>query len=158
MSPLKLFLDQWAIANLLENQSFASERERLISLCKSEACVLVLTIWYVHEALRNGNKNRAKDFCAKIETLSKQVPCLWIRLRTELQEEEVADEFFRSIGAKYQKKKPFCEEAVAIFPNHEELVDIESARKQGLPWFFDKPYLFGEALSEQKNIREGRES
>ncbi len=150
MPPLKLFLDQWAIVNLLENQSFASERERLISFCKSEACVLVLTIWYVHEALRDGNKNRAKDLCAKIETLSKQVPCLWIRLRIELQEDEVAEEFFKSTGANYQKISPFCDQAVAIFPNHERLPDIEKARKDGLLWFLSKPELFGEALSEQR--------
>ena len=150
MPPLKLFLDQWAIVNLLENQSFTAQQKRLISLCKNGACILVLTIMYVHEALRDGNKDRAKEFVAQIEALSKLIPCLWIRLRTELQEDEVAEEFFRSIGAKYQKRKPFCEEAVAIFPSHEKLVDIGSARKQGLLWFFDKPYLFGEALNEQK--------
>jgi len=149
--PLKLFLDHCAIINLLEDSSFAVQRERLESLCVGGTCVLILTIWYVHEALRDGNKDRARDLCEKIEALSKQLPSLWIRLRTELQEDEVADEFFRSIGAKYQKRKPFCEEAVAIFSNHEKLVDIESARKQGLLWFFDKPYLFGEALNEQRN-------
>jgi hypothetical protein len=103
----------------------------------------------VHEALRDGNKVRAKDLCAKIEALSKQVPCLWIRLRTELQEDEVAEEFFRSMGVVYQKGNPFREEAVAIFPNHEKLPDIENARREGLLWFFRNPQLFGEALSEQ---------
>jgi hypothetical protein len=150
MPPLKLFLDQWAIVDLLENPSFASERERLISLCKNGACVLVLTIWYVHEALRDGNKERARELCARIDGLSKQVPSLWIRLRTELQEDEVAEEFFRSIGATYQKSSPFCKEAIAIFPNHEKLPDIEEARKEGLLWFFNKPGLFGEALREQR--------
>lgn len=150
MSPLKLFLDQWAMVNLLEKQSFAAQQERLVSLCKNGACVLVLTIWYVHEALRDGNKDRAKDFVAKVEALSKQIPCLWIRLRTELQEDEVAEEFFRSIGAQYQKINPFCEEAIAIFPNHEKLPDIANARKVGLLWFLNKPDLFGEALSEQR--------
>ncbi|MBC7838418.1 MAG: hypothetical protein H7Y39_07245 [Nitrospiraceae bacterium] len=95
-------------------------------------------------------RDRARALCAKIEALSKQVPSLWIRLRTELQEDEVADEFFRSIGAKYQKNNPFCEEAVAIFPNHEQLPDIEKARREGLLWFVSKPELFGEAFSEQK--------
>ena len=138
------------MVDLLENPSFASEKERLISLCKNGACVLVLTIWYVHEALRDGNKDRARDLCAKIEALSKQVPCLWIRLRTELQKDEIAEEFFRSIGAEYQKINPFCEEAVAIFPNHEKLSDIENARRDGLLWFFNNAELFGEAHSEQK--------
>jgi hypothetical protein len=150
MPPLKLFLDHWAIVDLLEDPSFAAQRERLESLCKSGVCVLVLTIWYVHEALRDGNKDRARGLCAKIEALSKQVPSLWIKLRTQLQEDEVADEFFRSIGAKYQKRNPFCEEAVAIFPNHEKLSDIERARRDGLLWFLSKPELFGEALREQK--------
>lgn len=147
MPPLKLFLDHCAIINLLEDSSFVAQRERLESLCKSGTCVLVLTIWYVHEALRDGNKDRARNLCKKIEALSKQLPSLWIRLRTELQEDEVKDEFFRSIGAKNQKRKPFCEELVAVFPNH---ADIESARRQGLLWFFDKPDLFGEALNEQR--------
>lgn len=150
MPPLKLFLDHWAIVNLLEDSSFAAQRDRLISLCKSGACVLVLTILYVHEALRDGNKERAKDLCAKIETLSRQVPCLWIRLRTELQEDEVAEEFFRSIGAQCQKRDPFCDEAVAVFPNHEKLPDIDAARRDGLLWFFNRPELFREALSEQR--------
>jgi len=150
MSPLKLFLDHWAIVNLLEDPSFAAQRERLISLCKGGACVLVLTVLYVHEALRDGNKERAKDLCAKIETLSRQVPCLWIRLRTELEEDEVAEEFFRSIGTQYQKRGPFCDEAVAIFPNHEKLPDIDAARRDGLLWFFNRPELFGEALSEKR--------
>ncbi|MEP6932785.1 MAG: hypothetical protein ABI988_02405 [Nitrospirota bacterium] len=150
MPPLKLFLDHWAIVDLLESPSFFVQQERLVSLCKSGACVLVLTIWYVHEALRDGNKDRARDLCAKIEALSKQVPSLWIRLRTEIQEDEIADEFFRSIGARYQKNNPFCVEAVSIFPNHEKLPDIEKARRAGLVWFFSKPELFGEALSEQK--------
>lgn len=149
MPPLNLFLDHWAIVDLLENPSFSSQRERLLFLCKSEACVLVLTIWYVHEALRDSNKDRAKDLCAKIEALSKQVPCLWIRLRTELQEDEVAEAFFRSMGVVYQKGNPFREEAVAIFPNHEKIQDIEGARREGLLWFFRNPQLFGEALSEQ---------
>jgi hypothetical protein len=151
MPPLKLFLDQWAIVNLLQDASFTTQRERLVSLCKSGTCVLVLTIWYVHEALRDSNKDRARDLCSKLEALSKQVPCLWIRLRTELQEAEVAEEFFSSIGAQYQKHSPFCKEAVAIFPNHEKLPDIVNARRDGLLWFFDKPKLFGEALKEQKN-------
>lgn len=149
MPPLKLFLDHWAIVNLLEDSSFAAQRERLVSFCKSGACVLVLTIWYVHEALRDGNKDRAEGLCAKIESLSKQVPCLWIRLRTELQEDEVAEAFFRSMGVVYEKDNPFREEAVAIFPNHEKLLDIENARREGLLWFFRNPQLFGEALSEQ---------
>ncbi len=149
MPPLKLFLDHWAIVNLLEDASFAAQRERLVSFCKSGACVLVLTIWYVHEGLRDGNKDRAKDLCAKIESLSKQVPCLWIRLRTELQEDEVAEAFFRSMGVVYQKGNPFREEAVAIFPNHEKIPDIENARREGLLWCFRNPQLFGEALSEQ---------
>lgn len=150
MPPLKLFLDQWAIINLLQDPSFTTQRERLVTLCKSGACVLVLTIWYVYEALRDGNKDRAKDLCAKIEALSKEVPSLWIRLRTELQEDEVAEEFFKSTGAKYQKINPFCEEAIAIFPNHEELPDIDNARREGLSWFLSKPGLFGEARSEQR--------
>lgn len=71
-------------------------------------------------------------------------------MRTELQEDEVADQFFRSIGAKHQKNNPFCGEAVAILPNHEQLPDIEKARGDGLLWFLSKPELFGEALSEQR--------
>ena len=63
MSSLKLFLDQWAIVNLLQDPSCKSQRERLVSLCKSGACTLVLTIWYVQEALRDGNANRARDLC-----------------------------------------------------------------------------------------------
>lgn len=150
MLPLKFFLDHWAIVDLLENPSYFTQRERLVLLCKSGACVLVLTIWYVHEALRDGNKDRARALCAKIEALSKQVPCLWIRLRTELQEDEVAEVFFSSMEVLYQKSNPFREEAVAIFPNHEKLPDIEDARKEGLLWFFKNPQLFGEALSEQR--------
>lgn len=150
MPPLKLLLDQWAIVDLLETR-LCHLNERLVSLCKSGACVLVLTIWYVHEALRDGNKDRARDLCAKIGALSNQVPCPWIRLRTELQEDEVAEEFFRSTGAQYQKINPFCEEAVAIFPNHEKLPDIANARTEGLLWFFDKPELFSEAFREQRN-------
>lgn len=150
MPPLKLFLDQWAIVNLLEKPSYAAQQERLVSLCKQGRCILVLTIWYVHEALRDGNKDRAKDICAKIDALSRQVPSLWIRLRTELQESEVADEFFRSMGVSYEKGNSFCEEAVAIFPNHERLSDIEDARREGLLWFLKKPDLFGEARSEQE--------
>ena len=150
MPPLKLFLDHWAIVNLLEKPSYSAQQERLVSLCKKNFCVLVLTIWYVHEALRDGSRGRAKELCAKIEALSKQVPCLWIRLRTQLQEDEVAEEFFKSTGGQYQKIDPFCEEAVAIFPNHEKLPDIESARREGLLWFLNKPELFGEALSEQR--------
>ena len=149
MTPLKLFMDHWVIVNLLEDPSFAAQKDRLISLSKKGFCVLVLTIWYVHEALRDGNKVRAKDLCAKIEALSKQVPCLWIRLRTELQEDEVAEAFFTSMRVVYQKGNPFREEAVAIFPNHKKLPDIEDARREGLLWFFRNPQLFGEALSEQ---------
>lgn len=114
------------------------------------SCILVMTIWYVHEALRDGNKDRARDLCTEIEALSRQVPCLWIRLRTQLQEDEVAEEFFKSIGAQHERRKPFCEEAVAIFPNHEKLQDIEKARSEGLLWFFSKPELFGEALKNQR--------
>jgi hypothetical protein len=150
MPPLKLFLDHWAIVNLLEAPSFSTQQGRLVSLCKNGVCVLVLTVLYVHEALRDGNKDRAKDLCVKIETLSRQVPCLWIRLRTELQEDEVAEEFFRALGAQYQKRSPFCEEAVAIFPNHEKLSDIDVARRDGLLWFFNRPELFNVALSEQR--------
>lgn len=150
MPPFKLFLDQWAIVNLLENRSFAAQQKRLISLCENGVCVLVLTILYVHEALRDGNKDRAEKFIAQVEALSKLIPCLWIRLRTELQEDEVAEEFFRSIGAQYQKINPFCEEVIAIFPNHEKLPDIANARKEGLLWFFNQPELFSEALSEQR--------
>ena len=95
-------------------------------------------------------KERARDLCAKIEALSKQVPCIWIRLRTELQENEVAEEFFRLIGVPYQKNSPFREEAVAIFPNYEKLLDIEGARRERLLWVFNRPTLFGEALSEQR--------
>jgi len=98
VTPLKLFMDHWVIVNLLEKPPFAAQQERLVSLCKSGFCILILTIWYVHEALRDSNKDRAMDLCTKIEALSKQVPCLWIRLRTELQEDEVAEEFFRSMG------------------------------------------------------------
>jgi hypothetical protein len=148
--PLKLFMDHWAIINLLEKVSGTAQQERLVSFCKNGFCVLVLTIWYVHEALRDSNEDRAKDLCTKIETFSKQVPCVWIRLRTELQEDEIAEGFFRSMGVSYQKKKPFCEEAVAIFPNHEKLSDIEDARRKGLLWFFENPQLFGEALTEQR--------
>lgn len=151
MPPLKLFLDHWAIVDLLQNPSCAAQRERLISLCMNGSCVLVLTIWYVREALRDGNKDRARDLCTKIEALSRQVPCLWIRLRTQLQEDEVAVEFSKFIGAQYQRKNPFCEEAVAIFPNHEKLQDIERARNEGLLWFFSKPELFGEALRNQRS-------
>jgi|GEM_PF-6093686 len=150
MPPLKLFLDQWAIVNLLENQSFTAQQKRLISLCKNGACILVLTIMYVHEALRDGNKDRAKRFVAQIDALSKLIPCLWIRLRTELQENEVAEEFFRSIGAQYQTINPFCKEVIAIFPNHEKLPDIANAKKEGLLWFFNRPDLFSAALSEQR--------
>jgi hypothetical protein len=151
MPPLKLFLDHWAIVDLLENPSFSAQRDRLLFLCKSETCVLILTIWYVHESLRDTNKDRARVLCRKIEALSKQVRCLWIRLRTELQEDEVAEAFFRSMGVAYQKGNPFREEAVAIFPNHEKLLDIEDARREGLLWFFRNPHFFGEALSEQGN-------
>lgn len=149
MPPLKLFLDHWAIVNLLEKPSFSAQQERLVTLCKKGSCVLVLTIWYVHEALRDGNKDRARELCAKIEALSKQAPSLWIRLRTQLQEDEVAEEFFRSTGGQYQKVDPFCEEAIHIFPNHEKLHDIQSARREGLLWFFNRPELFGEAHTEQ---------
>lgn len=150
MAPLKLFLDQWAMADLLEKQSLADQQKRLISLCKNGACVLVLTVLYVHESLRDGDKGRAKKFIAQIDALSKLIPCLWIRLRTELQKDEVAEEFFRSMGAQYQKINPFCEEVIAIFPNHEKLPDIANARKERLLWFFNQPELFSEALSEQK--------
>lgn len=149
MPPLKLFLDHWAIVDLLEKASFAAQQEKLVSFCKSGTCILVLTIWYVYEALRDGNKDRAKDLCTKVEALSKQVPCLWIRLRTELQEDEVAEAFFRSMGVVYQKGNPFREEAVAIFPNSEKFLDIENVRREGLLWFFRNPQLFSEALSEQ---------
>ena len=150
MTPLKLFMDRWVIVNLLEKPPFATQQERLVSLCKSGFCVLILTIWYVHEALRDGSKGRARELCTKSEALSTQVPCLWTRLRTELQADEIAEEFFGSIGAPYQKNNPFCEEAVAIFPNHEKLSDIEDARREGLLWFLNKPELFDEALSEQR--------
>lgn len=150
MLPLKFFLDHWAVVNLLEKPSFAAQQERLVSLCKSGACVLVLTIWYVHEALRDGNKDRARALCAKIEALSKQVPCLWIRLKTELQEDEIAEAFFGSIGVLYRKRNPFCEEAFAIFPELDKHTDLESVKREGLVWFFNKPKLFGEALSEQR--------
>lgn len=150
MPPLKLFLDHWAIVDLLENPSFSSQRDRLLFLCKSEACVLILTIWYVHEALRDTNKDRASVLCRKIEALSKQVPYLWIRLRTELQKDEVAEAFFRSMGVAYQKGNPFREESVAIFLNHEKIPDIEGARREGLLWFFNRPTLFGQALGEQR--------
>jgi len=155
---LKLFLDHWAIVNLLEKPSFSAQQERLVSLCKKGFCVLVLTIWYVHEALRDGNKDRAKELCRKIEALSKQVPCLWIRLRTQLQEDEVAEDFFRSTGGQYQKIDPFCGEAVLIFPNHEKLHDIQSARREGLLWFLNKPELFSKALSEQQKYPVLRQS
>lgn len=150
MPPLKLFLDHWAIINLLEKPSFATQRERLVLLCKNRVCVLILTIWYVHEALRDGNKDRAKTLCSKIGALSKQVPCLWIRLKTELQEDEIAEAFFGSIGVLYRKRNPFCEEAFAIFPELDKHTDLESLKKEGLVWFFNKPKLFGEALSEQR--------
>jgi hypothetical protein len=158
VTPLKLFMDHWVIVNLLENPSFAAPKDRIISLCKKGFCVLVLTIWYVHEALRDGNKVRAKDLCAKIEALSKQVPCLWIRLRTELQEDEVAEAFFRSMGVVYQKGNPFREEAVAIFPNHEKLPDIEDARREGLLWFLEINSFSVKHLVNKESIRLLRQS
>jgi len=54
------------------------------------------------------------------------------------------------MGVSLQKSNPFCDEAVAIFPNHEKLPDIENARREGLLWFFKNPQLFGEALREQR--------
>ena len=65
MPPLTLFLDQWAIINLLQDPSCVSQRERLVLLCKSGACVLVLTIWYVQEAIRDGNNDRARDLAKR---------------------------------------------------------------------------------------------
>ncbi len=149
MPPLTLFLDQWVIINLLQDPSCMSQRERLVLLCKSGACTLVLTIWYVQEAIRDGNKDRAKDLCEKIETLSKEVPCVWIRLKTDLQEDEVAEDFFNSIGASYYKRSPFCEGVLAIFPELNRHHDIENIRKEGLVWLFKRPKLFHGAFAEQ---------
>ena len=149
MPPLTLFLDQWAIINLLQDPSCVSQRERLVLLCKSGACVLVLTIWYVQEAIRDGNNDRARDLCEKIEMLSKEVPCVWIRLKTDLQEDEVAEDFFNSIGVPYCKRSPFCDGVLAIFPELNRHSDVENIRKEGLVWFFKRPKLFYEALAEQ---------
>jgi hypothetical protein len=149
MPPLTLFLDQWAIINLLQDPSCVSQRERLVSLCKSGTCTLVLTIWYVQEAIRDGNKDRARDLCEKIEMLSKEVPCIWIRLKTDLQEDEVAEDFFNSIGILYLKSSPFCDGIFAIFPELNRHDDVENIRKEGLVWFFKKPKLFSEAFAEQ---------
>lgn len=151
MSQLKLFLDHWAIVNLLENNSFSAQKARLFEFGKRGFCVLILTIWYVHEALRDKNKERARNLCSDINTLSREVPSLWIRLRTKLQEEEVAEAFCRHIGASHQAESPFCNEAIAIFPDHEKLRDIEVARRDGLLWFFENGQLFSEASAEQKN-------
>lgn len=126
-----------------------SQRERLVSLCKSGACVLVLTIWYAQEAIRDGDKNRARDLCEKIEGLSKEVPCAWIRLKTDLQEDEVAEDFFRSIGMSYCRRSAFCEGILAIFPELNRHADVESIRKEGLVWFFKRPKLFYGAFTEQ---------
>ena len=134
MLPLTLFLDQWAIINLLQDPSCVSQRERLVSLCKSGTCTLVLTIWYVQEAIRDGNKDRARDLCEKIEMLSKEVPCIWIRLKTDLQEDEVAEDFFNSIGILYLKRSPFCDGIFAIFPELNRHDDVENIRKEGLVW------------------------
>ncbi|MDF0676205.1 MAG: hypothetical protein P0120_17995 [Nitrospira sp.] len=146
---MTLFLDQWAIINLLQAPSCMSQRERLVLLCKSGACTLVLTIWYVQEAIRDGNKDRAIDLCKKIEMLSKEVPCVWIRLKTDLQEDEVAEDFFNSIGIPYCKRSPFCEGVLAIFPELSRHHDIENIRKEGLVWFFKRPKLFHGAFAEQ---------
>jgi hypothetical protein len=149
MPPLTLFLDQWAIINLLQDSSCVSQRERLVSLCKSGACTLVLTIWYVQEAIRDGNKARARDLCQKIEMLSKEVPCAWIRLKTDLQEDEVAEDFFNSNGIRYCKRSPFCEGVLTIFQELDRHHDIENIRKEGLAWFFNRPELFHGAFAEQ---------
>lgn len=149
MTPLTLFLDQWAIINVLQDSSCMPQRERLVSLCKSGACVLVLTIWYVQEAIRDGNKNRARDLCEKIEILSKEVPCIWIRLKTDLQEDEVAEDFFNSIGMPYSKRSPFCDGILAIFPELNRHSDVENIKQEGLVWFFQKPRLFHGAFGEQ---------
>ena len=149
MPPLTLFLDQWAIINLLQDPSCVSQRERLVLLCKSGACTLVLTIWYVQEAIRDGNKDRARDLCRKIEMFSKEVPCVWIRLKTDLQEDEVAEDFFSSNGIPYYKRSPFCEGVLAIFHELNRHHDVENIRKEGLVWFSKRPKLFHGAFAEQ---------
>lgn len=146
------------IVNLLEKPSFAAPKDKIISLCKKGFCVLVLNNLVCARSLRDGNKVRAKDLCAKIEALSKQVPCLWIRLRTELQEDEAAEAFFRSMGVVYQKDNPFRNEAAAIFPNHEKISDIEEARREGLLWFFRNPQLLVKHLVNKKSIQLLRQS
>lgn len=149
--PYLLFLDHWVIIRLFEDPSAANEKTRLSSLCKKGSCVLVLTIWHIHEMLRDKNTERAKNLCVQLDSLTKEIPCLWIRLRLTIQEDELAVEFFNSQNVSYARQEPLCEEPLALFPNSEKAPWIEEARKQGLRWFLDKPRLFSEALREQIN-------
>lgn len=149
--PYHLFLDHWVIIRLFEDSSAADEKTRLISLCKKGSCVLVLTIWHIHEMLRDKNTGRAKSLCVQLDSLTKEIPCLWIQLRLPIQQDELAAEFFKSQNVSHPRQELLCEGPLAIFPNSEKAPWIEEARKQGLHWFFDKPNLFSEALREQNN-------
>ena len=81
--------------------------------------------------------------------LSKEVPCVWIRLKTDLQEEEVAEDFFDSKGIPYCKRSPFCEGILDIFPELNRHQDVENIRKEGLVWLLKRPKLFHGAFAEQ---------
>lgn len=149
--PYLLFLDHWVIIRLFEDFAAANEKTRLIDLCKNGSCALVLTIWHIHEMLRDKNAERARNLCVQLDSLTKDIPCLRIRLRLPIQEDELAAEFFKSQNASYARQGPLCKESLAIFPNSEKAPWIEEARRQGLCWFFDKPHLFSEALREQNS-------
>lgn len=138
---LKLFLDYWALVRLLEDDSWASHKDCLMAYCKNGDCTLVLTIWHVFEMLGYGDKARAKQRCVHLEELRKEAPCLWIRLRTELQRDEISEAFFQAEGVDYKRKETFYDEPVALIPNSEKASWFEQARRDGLLWFFNKPEL-----------------
>ena len=119
MKPLYLFLDLWAIIRLFEGEACAQLWERLILLSNQGCCVLVLSIWHIHEMLRDNNQARARKLCQSLNALSKETPSVWIRLRTEIQAEEISKLFFKSQGAAFNATGPFCSEPVALFPNYE---------------------------------------
>jgi len=163
--PLKLFLDYWALVHLLEDGSWASHKDRLMAYCKNGDCTLVLTIWHVFEILQYGDKVRAKKRYVHLEELRKEVPCLWIRLRTELQRDEIAEAFFQAEGVDYKRKEIFYDEPVALIPNSEKASWFGQARRDGLLWFFNKPELFKKFQQGQSNypvtkldIRHAREN
>lgn len=153
---LHLFLDHWAIIQLFEDFSATNQKARLISLCKGEKCVLILTIWHIHEMLRDKNKDRAKDLCTHLDSLTKEIPCLWIQLRLIIQGDELASEFFKAHNVAYTRQESFCQEPLALFPNSEKAPWINEAKKDGLVWFFNKPDLFREAAREQSNYPQAK--